>query len=268
MASDMKTCIKTVSQSNVNKRFQEIYDYIEQYQKELELISGELGRSKEADFSGPPLRKNWIIYREEQTLNNRFYQGEYVYFNPDQKSRTDKNVDYYAVNRVIRMLGECGYTQQNIAAVCNVSTAIVSGWMTGKEHSNYINGQEVRDVHVKEGIRNNFEFHPNIHPDKYQWWAIAIEICLPATLLDPFLMMVGAVFEPFRMEDQIIYSQMRADTKTTYRPEKNSAANVHQMLKGETRLDRKLCQDALYAFHVIKREKQGKTRSKKDKTQG
>ena len=113
---------------------------------------------------------------------------------------------------------------------------------------------------------DNFEYHPKIYPSKYQWWAIGIRICLPATLLDPFLMMVGAVFEPCRMEDQIIYSHMRPNQKTPYDPSKHSALNIKSTLRNEKLLDWDTCQEALLAFNVVKRPSTGKTKSKTEKT--
>lgn len=268
---ELKPAGSEISEEN---KYRIIYKYIEQYQRELKTISQELGRDTDREGGGFWPRKNWAQYKTEATLKARFYQGEYVYFNPDNKSRTDKKVDYYAVNYVLHMLKERGCKQLEIAGVCNVTPAIVSGWTTGREYTTVIDGEPVRDVRVKDAIRDNFEYHPNIHPNKYQWWAIGIRICLPATLLDPFLMMVGAVFEPFRMEDQIIYDLMRPTLGTRYDPSKHSALNIKEILKKNMKayptdgklLDRELCQDALLAFNVIQRPSPGKTKGKTEST--
>ena len=256
---------RTQMQVNANKTFGLVYEYIEAYQSRLKDISVEMGRFQDEVKPYFGTRKNWNDYKTEPTVNGRFYQGEFVYFNPDQPGRTDKNVDYYAVNHVIRLLKQCGITQADISAVCNVSTATVSAWMTGTEIVWEENGMEVRQASIKDSIKNNFEYHPVIHPDKYQWWALAIEICLPATHLDPFLMMVGAVFEPFRLEDQIIFSLMRPDSKTRYEPSENSGANVQSELSKNDLNDR-LCQEVRLAFHLMRRSEADKTKGKKDKT--
>ena len=254
---------KVQKRSEIN--FQNIYDYVQLYQSHLQKISGELGRPGYEDSSAPFVRKNWEKYREEETVRNRFYQGKFAYFNPDEQSRTEKNVDYYAVNHVIQMLKELGIKQFDIAMICNVTAAIVSSWVTGTESFTLENQEEIREVRIKNAVRKNFEYHPNSHPDKYQWWAIAIFIRLPASLLDPFLMMVGAVFEPCRVEDQIIYSKMRADLKTPYQPAEHSSSNVHYELK-KAGLDGKLCQEALLAFYVINRSDTDKTKSRTKNT--
>lgn len=76
---------------------------------------------------------------------------------------------------VIECLRADGITQSKLAQWCRVSAALVTNW--------------------KDGTR---------HPDKYEWWTLALHIGLPAEYLPAFLIMVGCSIDPMCRQDEIL----------------------------------------------------------------
>lgn len=76
---------------------------------------------------------------------------------------------------VIECLKDDGITQSKLAQWCKVSAALVTNWKDGTKH-----------------------------PDKYEWWTLALHIGLPAEYLPAFLMMVGYSIDPMCRQDEIL----------------------------------------------------------------
>lgn len=203
------------------KKISLLAEYVRQYQKETEFVRHH--------------RNTWENWKHTPDMQTRFYQGIRTYFNPDTKEfdsvPNEKKPDYYAISRVLKILSESGIPQKDVAEMCGLEQSNASGWKSFRKR-----------------------------PNKYQWWVIAVETGLPADLLDAFLLMVGAVYEPMRIEDQIIYSMMKNTTEPCTRLSVAKALGSKSALMEKTplndaiALDRTICKDALEAFGVIQKK--------------
>lgn len=188
------------------KRIPLLEDYVREYGQETDRVRNH--------------RYTWDNWKAHPDEGVTFYQGIRTYFNPDwdypDGDCSDKKTDYHAIARVLNILVESKVSQKEVASFCGLNESNLSHWKT---------------------MRNR--------PNKYQWWAIAVEVKLPYDLIPAFLLMIGEVIEPMRMEDQIIYSQMKKEGG------KCSRFSVGVALSEEPSLDEKVCKDALKAFGVI-----------------
>lgn len=201
-------------------KFWVLEDYVREYGKETDRIRNH--------------RNKWDDWKKDTGDNTRFYQGIRTYFIPEQdysdRGFHDSMTDYHAIVRVLDILKEAGLSQKKVSDFCGLHDANISKW-------------------------KNMEKRPN----KYQWWAIAVSVHLPVELIPAFLLMIGEVYEPLRIEDQIIYSEMKKDNAHCSRAsvgfalEKELATEQNIKMNGSRRellLDEIICKDALNAFGV------------------